>query len=73
MTTLRAEYGVATAVLWHIVPDANGAALCHRLLSSIAEVRPMTDADCEDAEVSQLCPRCRTALERAPRETDDQS
>ncbi len=71
MTTLRAEYGVATAVLWHIVPDANGAALCHRLLSSIAEVRPMTDADCE--EVSQLCPRCRTALERAPRETDDQS
>ncbi|SEM62092.1 hypothetical protein [Streptacidiphilus jiangxiensis] len=73
MTTLKAEYGVATAVLWHVVPDADGATLCHRLLSSIAEVRPITDADGEDIEVGQLCPRCRTALKRAPRGTDGQS
>ncbi|WP_152627887.1 hypothetical protein [Streptacidiphilus neutrinimicus] len=63
MVALKAEYGVRSAVRWHVVPDLDGAALCRRLLSPIAEMRPIADMTQDGIEPGQLCQPCLAAYE----------
>ncbi|WP_133259946.1 hypothetical protein [Streptacidiphilus pinicola] len=71
-----AEYGVGAGVRWHIVPETDGSrALCHRMLSPNAEMRPLTGT-AGGIEGAQVCRRCCEVFERgsAPAErTDDTS
>ncbi|WP_152648795.1 hypothetical protein [Streptacidiphilus anmyonensis] len=64
MVALKAEYEVGSGVRWHVVPDFDGAALCRRLLSAIAEMRPITDMTRNGIPHEQLCRLCLTAFER---------
>jgi hypothetical protein len=71
MVALKAEYGVGSAVRWHLVPDLDGAALCRRLLSPIAEMRPITDLTDDGIEPGQLCQFCLVAFEHGVEAVDD--
>lgn len=65
MAALKAEYGVGVGVRWHIVPDLDGWALCRRLLSPVAETRPISDLTGEAIEAEHLCRHCRASFEQA--------
>jgi hypothetical protein len=63
MIGLRAEYGVESAVRWHVVPDLDGVALCRRLLSPIAEIRPIAAMTHDGIAPEHLCQLCLAAFE----------
>ena len=67
---LKAEYGVSFALRWHVVPDLDGVALCRRLLSPIAEMRPITDMTDDGIDPEHLCRPCLTAFERGVETVD---
>jgi hypothetical protein len=71
MVALKAEYGVGSAVRWHVVPDLDGSALCHRLLSPIAEMRPITDMTHDVIDPENLCQLCLTAFKCGAETVDD--
>lgn len=70
MVALKAEYGVGSAVRWHVVPDLDGAALCRRLLSPIAEKRRIADITHDGIAPEQLCRLCLAAFERGVKTVD---
>jgi hypothetical protein len=71
MVGLRAEYGVESGVRWHVVPDLEGVALCNRLLSPIAEIRPISAMSHDGIAPEHLCRLCLAAFEGGVETVDD--
>jgi hypothetical protein len=57
---LRAEYGVASGVRWHVAETATGNALCGLWLSPIARTCPITSLEILNGQ--DVCQRCRRAF-----------